>query len=93
MQNNELHVPFYNDLNSMQHLYFTITTQFEKQQTVWFSRMELPAVLRGAHMVGKLASADKAGSAELAPTMEESAESGGQPLQPFLSADVRQPEA
>lgn len=55
--------------------------------------MELPAILRRAHRVGKPAPADKAGSDQLAPTMEESAESGGQPLQPFLSADLQQPEA
>lgn len=56
--------------------------------------MELPAVLRGAHTVGESwLRQTKPAPTNWPPTMEESAESGGQPLQPFLSADARQPEA
>lgn len=57
--------------------------------------MELPAILRGTHTVGGGGQppARQAGSDQRAPTMEESAESGGQPLGSFLSVDIRQPQA
>lgn len=56
-------------------------------------RMDLPAILGGAHMVGQAGSCRQSRLRPTGPYNGGVSREGGQPLQPSLSADVRQPGA